>query len=126
MKVNIFYLSLLAVMMPLSYNIKPVEAACAMVDVSTQVSVRGSYNPSQQNNNVNMESGEHCLGNVTSSTSTQVYVGSDNVQQTRNSDHQVGGTSPSNLNIKTPVISVPVEIQVDVYSPAHDPTFLDK
>jgi hypothetical protein len=71
-----------------------------------------------------MESEEPCLDNVTTNVGTQVYTGPGTVQQTRNSSQYVGGNSQNNLGVKTPVIKVPVEVQVDVYSPSHDPNFL--
>ena len=99
-------------------------AGCVMTDVAPQIAIHGSKNPAKQTNNVTMQSEGVCLGNTTTSTSTQLYIGPGDVEQTRNSSHFVGGGKDNGTGLSGPVISVPVEVPVDVYSPAHDPTFL--
>lgn len=126
MKLKVFFLCLLPVtsLLPLLSTIKPAVAGCAMVDVGVQVAVRGSQNPSQQTNNVNQRNGENCIGNTTTSVGTQVYTGSGSARQTRNSSQYTSGTENTNIGVKTPTVKVPVEVKVDVYSPAYDPNFL--
>lgn len=101
------------------------SAACVMTDVSVQVAIHGSKNPAKQTNNVDMQSEGVCVGNTTTSTSTQIYVGPGDVEQTRNSSHFVGGGSNERTNISGPTIRVPVHVPVDVYNPAYDPNFLN-
>jgi hypothetical protein len=99
-------------------------AGCIMTDVATQVAIHGSKNPAVQNNNVDMDSQRGCLGNTTTSTATQLYVGPGDVEQTRDSSHFVGGSKDDRTKVGGPAIGVPVHVPVDVYSPAHDPDFL--
>ena len=99
------------------------SAACAMTDVGVQVAVRGSHDPSQQINNVNQQSGENCMGNVTTSVGDQLYVGSGPVEQVRNSSQYVGSDPNAYPDYNTPTIAVPVSVPVDVYAPAYDPAF---
>lgn len=102
----------------------PASAACVMTDVGVQVAVHGSQNPASQNNDVSMgTTGGPCLGNTTTSTSTQVYVGPGDVEQNRTSNHLVGGSDSSGIG--GPVIGTSVPVQVDVYSPAHDQGFMN-
>ena len=100
------------------------SAACVMTDVSVQIAIHGSKNPAKQTNNVDMQSEGVCVGNTTTSTSTQIYVGPGDVEQTRNSSHFVGGGTNNGTNIGGPTIRVPVHVPVDVYNPAYDPNFL--
>ena len=99
------------------------SAVCVMTDVSVQIAIHGSKNPAKQTNNVDMQSEGVCVGNTTTSTSTQIYVGPGDVEQTRNSSHFVGGGT-NERNISGPTIRVPVHVPVDVYNPAYDPNFL--
>ena len=130
MKNYLIPLSLLSIsaLLPFSPSFTPAaSAACAMTDVGVQVAVRGSHDPSQQINNVNQQSGENCLGSVTTSVGNQLYVGSDPVEQVRNSSQYVGGDAGGDSyaypGFNTPTIAVPVHVPVDVYAPAYDPTF---
>jgi hypothetical protein len=99
-------------------------AGCVMTDVATQVAIHGSKNPAKQTNNVDMGSQRGCLGNTTTSTATQLYVGPGDVEQTRDSSHFVGGGTDDRTKVGGPAIGFPVHVPVDVYSPAHDPDFL--
>ncbi|NJM67994.1 MAG: hypothetical protein HC851_21185 [Acaryochloris sp. RU_4_1] len=106
--------------------VSPASAQCVMTDVSTQVAIRGSRQPSQQENHVNMDSQGPCSGNAITQTSTQVYEGSGNARQIRNSRQTVKGQPDNGTGIDGPTIKVPVGVQVDVYSPAHDPDFMNR
>ena len=95
-----------------------------MTDVGVQVAIRGSKNQALQTNNVDMQNQGACLGNTTTNTATQLYIGPGDVEQTRNSSHVVGGSTDNGTGVSGLVIGVPVHVPVDVYSPAHDPDFL--
>ena len=106
--------------------ISAASAQCVMTDVSVQTAIRGSRRPATQTNNVQMKADKSCSGNTSTSTSTQTYVGSDDrVVQQRTSTHDLSGNG-NNRGIKGSNISVPVEVKVDVYSPAHDPKFMNR
>ena len=99
-------------------------AGCVMTDVAPQIAIHGSKNPAKQTNNVTMHSEGACFGNTTTSTTTQLYIGPGDVEQTRNSSHFVGGGKDNGTGLSGPTISVPVGVPVDVYSPAYDPNFI--
>ncbi|MEA5511581.1 hypothetical protein VB715_17545 [Crocosphaera sp. UHCC 0190] len=116
-------LSSLLIMSP--FTTHKAQASCAMTDVSFQVAIRGSRTPSQQTNNVGMGTMGDCWGNATTNTSTQVYTGAGTVQQGRNSSHLVGGSQPLPYGVTGPVIGTQISVPVDIYSPAHDPNFIN-
>jgi hypothetical protein len=96
-----------------------------MVDANTQVAIHGSQKPASQSNNVEMRNAQDCFGNVTVDTGTQFSSTPGEVQQSRNSTHEVGGSIENSHGLSGPVIKVPVSTQVDAYSPAHDPNFIN-
>ncbi|NBD31990.1 MAG: hypothetical protein GVY17_03195 [Cyanobacteria bacterium] len=128
MKISTLSLGLLS--LPTLLSLTPVltsqaNAACVMVDVNTQVAIRGSHNPASQGNDVDMANGENCFGNVTVDTGTQVSSTPGEVEQSRSSSHYVGGSADGSYGLNGPVIGVPVNTQVDTYSPAHDPNVIN-
>ena len=127
MKFNLFPLGLfsLATFLPLTPSFTPSANACAIVDATTQVAIHGSQTPAQQENNVNAGYDDNCFGNTVVGTTTQVGIGPGEIQQRHQGDYFVGGGNINNTGLTTPVIVVPVETQVDVYSPAHDRDFLN-
>jgi hypothetical protein len=130
MKLKLIPLGLLpfftVILTELSGGISTAFAQCVMTDVAVQTAIRGSRRPATQTNNVQMRADRSCSGNTSTSTSSQLYVGSDDrVIQRRTSVHDLSG-SGNNRGIKGSNIAVPVHVKVDVYSPAHDPTFMNK
>jgi hypothetical protein len=106
--------------------ISTASAQCVMTDVSVQTAIRGSRRPATQTNNVQMKADRSCSGNTSTHTSSQVYTGSDDrVIQQRSSIHDLRGNG-NNRGVKGSNIAVPVQVKVDVYSPAHDPTFMNR
>jgi hypothetical protein len=106
--------------------ISAASAQCVMTDVSVQTAIRGSRRPATQTNNVQMKADRSCSGNTSTHTSSQVYTGSDDrVIQQRSSIHDLRGNG-NNRGVKGSNIAVPVQVKVDVYSPAHDPTFMNR
>ncbi len=130
MKLKLIPLSLFSlsaiVLSELPGLISAASAQCVMTDVSVQTAIRGSRRPAEQSNNVNMRSDNSCMGNSSTQTSSQVYAGSaDRVIQQRTSNHYLQG-SRNNRGVKGPTIAVPVQVKVDVYNPAYDPTFMNR
>ncbi|WP_019500217.1 hypothetical protein [Pseudanabaena sp. PCC 6802] len=129
MKLKLIPLSLLpfsaVILTELSGGISMAFAQCVMTDVAVQTAIRGSRRPATQTNNVQMRADKSCFGNTSTSTSSQTYVGSDDrVIQQRSSVHDLSG-SGNRRGIKGSNIAVPVYVNVDVYSPAHDPRFMN-
>ncbi|ALF54825.1 hypothetical protein ACX27_21515 [Nostoc piscinale CENA21] len=102
----------------------PAAAQCVMTDVSVQVAVRGSRQPSRQSNNVDLQNQGRCSGNAITQVGTQVYTGSGRANQQRTSRQRINGGRGNGTGINGPTIKVPVGVQVDVYNPAYDPSFL--
>jgi hypothetical protein len=130
MKLKLIPLSLLSlsaiILSELPGLIAAASAQCVMTDVSVQTAIRGSRRPAEQSNNVNMRSDNSCVGNSSTQTSSQVYAGSaDRVIQQRTSNHYLQG-SRNNHGVKGPTVAVPVQVKVDVYNPAYDPTFMNR
>ncbi|MEB3336851.1 MAG: hypothetical protein VKJ46_05260 [Leptolyngbyaceae bacterium] len=112
-------LSLIATVTP------PASAQCVMTDISIQAALRGAKQPAQQTNTTDLQSEGACVGNTITQTSTQVYTGSaDRVIQQRTSSQRLQGSPSNRAGVTGPTIKVPVEVKVDVYNPASDPTFL--
>ncbi|MCC5637718.1 hypothetical protein LC593_18105 [Nostoc sp. CHAB 5844] len=98
----------------------PAAAQCVMTDVSVQVAVRGSRQPSRQSNNVDLQNQGRCSGNAITQVGTQVYTGSGRANQQRTSRQRINGGRGNGTGINGPTIKVPVGVQVDVYNPAYD------
>ncbi len=106
--------------------ISAASAQCVMTDVSVQTAIRGSRRPATQTNNVQMKADRSCFGNTSTHTSSQVYTGSDDrVIQQRSSIHDLSGNGNSR-GVQGANIAVPVQVKVDVYNPAYDPTFMNR
>ena len=118
-----------SLLVPVTSISLPAEAACVMTDVSLQVAIHGSQTTANQSNQVFMGTGNQpCWGNTTTNTSVQLYVGSGNTSQQRTSSHFVNGNGASPLapyGIESPTIGTQISVPVDIYSPAHDPNFLE-
>jgi hypothetical protein len=125
--VQLSLLSLFSVMLAeIPGLISAASAQCVMTDVSVQTAIRGSRRPATQTNNVQMNADRSCSGNTSTHTNSQVYVGSDErVIQQRSSVHDLRGNGNSR-GVKGSNIAVPVQVKVDVYSPAHDPNFMNR
>lgn len=117
--------SLSAAIVPFLPSATPSVSACAIVDATTQVAIHGSRTPAQQQNNIATGHDGNCLGNTVVGTTTQIGIGSGQIQQTHDGNYFVGGGNINDTGITSPVIEVPVQTQVDIYSPAHDPQFLN-
>ncbi len=126
MKLNSRYLGLftLALLLPLIPSTTPNVNACAIVDATTQVAIRGSREASEQTNEVTAEHDDNCFNNNLVGTNTQLGITSGKVRQSNRSSYFAGGGNSNTHGIKTPVVKVTPQTQVDIYSPAHDPTFL--
>ena len=99
--------------------------ACTIVDATTQVAIRGSRTPAQQENNITTESDDNCFNNTVVGNTTQLGISAGQVRQSNQGEYVVGGGDINNTGLTTPTIIVTPETQVDVYSPAHDPEFLN-
>ncbi len=105
------------------------SAQCVMLDVSNQLAIHGSQTPSTQQNNVGMAANGECVGGAAVTTNSQTAVTPGTATQVRNSQSTITDgmqNAPNVPGIGGPTIQVPVNTQVDVYSPALDPTFINR
>ena len=106
-------------------TVTPSVNACAIVDTTTQVAIRGDRNtPAQQENNITAAGDDNCFNNTVVGNTTQVGIGAGQVVQSNQGQYFVGGGDANDTGLTTPTVIVTPDTQVDVYSPAHDPEFL--
>lgn len=112
-------------LLPLLSSATSPAQACTIVDTTTQVAIRGSRTPAQQENIITTGSDDNCFNNTVVGNTTQVGIGAGQIRQSNQGDYFVGGGNINNTGLTTPNITVTPQTQVDVYSPAHDPEFLN-
>jgi len=120
-------LSLLSAFLPFPFLTPAASAQCVMLDVSNQIAIHGSRTPSTQENNVNMTSTGDCIGGAAVTTNAQTAVTHGDATQIRNSNSTITNGAqgvPNVPGLGGPTIRIPVNTQVDVYSPAMDPSFM--
>lgn len=104
---------------------------CVNADISNQIKITGSKDaPGAQQNTANQEIAPNCVGNVNLHKSTQLYVGPDGANQTRQSNQFSGGAGAHRVIPASVMDAGNVNIKVGtgttVYNPALDPNFLPK
>ncbi len=103
------------------------QAVCVAVDTNVQVAVHGQKRGSRaQSNQTNQNFGANCKNGVSSvrSSGTQVCV-SQRCEQRRTSDQFVDGDK-NGVRSGGRNIGISPSVQVEVYSPAHDPKFMNR
>lgn len=111
-------------LLPLIPGITPSANACTIVDTTAQVAIRGDRNtPAQQENDVTATADDNCFNNTVVGNTTQVGIGAGQIKQSNQGQYFVGG-GEEETDVTTPTVIVTPDTQVDVYSPAHDPQFL--
>lgn len=129
MKLGVLSLTLLSfsTLLPLAPSFTSSASACSETAYGVQVRVSGEKNPkAAQNYNANQTSDDNCLNNNVVSGSRQISIGEKAPEQNINIDQHVGGGNINQTGIKTPTVKTNVNIQNDVYSPAHDPEFMNE
>jgi hypothetical protein len=114
-----------ATLLPLVPAMTNSVQACAVVAPSTQVAVSGDPNQVTQQNQISTSYDDNCLGNAAVGTNTQVGIGSGEISQTHQGDFSVGGGAYNQTGYTSPNVEVTPEIQLNIYSPAHDPNYLN-
>ncbi len=129
MKLGILSLGLLSVstLLPLTPSFTDSASACVQVAVGAQTRVSGEKNPKAgQNINTTQANDGNCFNNNVISVDKQTSVGSQAAQQDIQTNQRVGGGNLNNTGMTTPDIRINVPVQTDVYSPAHDPKFMNE
>lgn len=105
MKLNILFTSILF-SLALVPQMTPAAHAlgCVNADISVQANISGSQGaPGSQTNNGSQTIDPACVGNANINKSTQLNVGADGANQTRNSNQYNGG-SGQNIGIPASVM----------------------
>lgn len=111
-------------LLPLVPGIMPSASACTIVDTTAQVAIRGDRDtPAEQSNSVTATADDNCFNNTIVGNTTQVGIGAGQIKQSNQGEYFVGG-GENETGLTTPTVIVTPDTQVDVYSPAHDPQFL--
>jgi hypothetical protein len=129
MKLNLlsFGLLSLAALVPVMPSFTTPANACSQTAVGVQVRVSGEKNPKAgQNFNANQTDDPNCFNNNVVGVGKQISVGSEAAEQNLEFDQHVGGGNINQTGLTTPNIKTKVPVQVDVYSPAHDPEFMNR
>jgi hypothetical protein len=122
----LFSISLIPSLTPTAHAL-----GCVNADISNQVKITGSKSaPGKQQNTVHQTIDPSCVGNIIIHKSTQLYVGSEGVDQVRTSNQFSAGsghngTIPSSV-MKTGNVNIHVGTATTIYNPALDPKFLPK
>jgi hypothetical protein len=122
---SLFSLSLL--MPAWSMLSAPAQAQCVQIDVAPQIAIHGSQIPSTQINDTTLMAQGPCIGNATATYGAQTAVAPGEVYQERTSTSVINGSTqglPDVPGLGGPAIQIPVNPQIDVYSPALDPGFM--
>ncbi|ACB51422.1 unknown [Crocosphaera subtropica ATCC 51142] len=101
--------------------VNPELASAQCVQSHTGVQVHMGQTPAEQTHNTRFENQGDCTGNASSTTSTQVQVGGDNVRQHQESRHQTRGSSRNPSGVSGPTVSVDTVAPVDVQTPENFP-----
>lgn len=122
-----FGLLSLAALLPLTPSLTTSASACAQTAVGVQVRVSGQKNPkAAQKYGANQTSDDNCFNNNITSVGKQISVGSEAPEQDLQFNQHVGGGNINQTGMTTPNVKTQVPVQVDVYSPAHDPEFMNR
>ena len=103
--------------MGLSTVALPSEASCVQADIAVQYNISGSKQPTQRDNDVQMQSQGNCRGNASITTGVQGNEGGTrSIRQSRKVRHRYnGGNNPNSNTVQ--IISNPT---IDVYNAADD------
>jgi hypothetical protein len=127
-----FSLALLSNLLLPNFTPSAHALGCINLDISNQVKLTGSKdNPGVQKNNVNQSIDPNCVGNTDVHKTTQLYVGPDGANQTRNSSQSSGGGTSKNSAIPSGVmdagnLNIQVGTGTSIYTSGLDPNYLPK
>lgn len=122
MKFAYLRVSFLSLASLISLTFIPSQSAFAQcVQSHTGVQLHMGQSPAQQTHNTQFDNQGNCTGNVSSSTSTQVNIGGDNVRQHQQSRHESRGGRGNPSGVNGPTVSVDVVTPVNVQTPENFP-----
>lgn len=93
-------------------------AQCVQADVSVQYNISGSTEPTERDNDIDLQSDRNCQGNATVTTGVQGNVGGNRrVRQSRQVRQRVSSSSERN-NYSGKTVQIQSNPAIDVYNPA--------
>lgn len=120
MKLRSWSIGLLAIFSAIGIDgiTSPSMANCVQADVSVQYNISGSKEPTERDNDVDLQSDASCRGNATLTTGVQGNIGGNRrVRQSRKVRHRVNGsTDRDSYSGKT--VQIQSNPAIDVYNPA--------
>ncbi|MDJ0737468.1 MAG: hypothetical protein QNJ47_25950 [Nostocaceae cyanobacterium] len=125
LSLTLFSLSAVSPLFIPSLTPSAMATGCVAASVGPQVSVRGSKTPAEQNNTVNQNIEEGCLGNSAVCTGAQVFDGPGSVVQNRKCSQTLKGNPNNNLP-DVGNVEFNTNPKFDVYNPAKDQGYLNK
>ncbi|MEA5510900.1 hypothetical protein VB715_14090 [Crocosphaera sp. UHCC 0190] len=99
----------------------PKSASAQCVQSHTGIQLHMGQTPAEQTHNTQFDNQGSCTGNASSSTSTQVNIGGDNVRQDQQSRHESRGGSGNPSGVNGPTVSVDTVVPVNVQTPQNFP-----
>ena len=96
----------------------PAMAQCVQADVSVQYNISGSVEPTERDNDIDLQSGRNCRGNATVTTGVQGNVGGNRrIRQSRKVRHRaIDSGDRSNYSGNT--VQIKSNPAIDVYNAA--------
>jgi hypothetical protein len=101
--------------------VPPQSASAQCVQSHTGVQLHMGPTPAQQTHTTQFENQGSCTGNASSTTSTQVNIGGDNVRQDQQSRHESRGGNGNASGVNGPTVSVDTVVPVNVQTPQNFP-----
>lgn len=100
----------------------PVVAQCVQADISVQYNISGSREPTERNNDVDLQSNDACRGNASVTTGVQGNIGGNRrVRQTRKVRHRFTSSntdSDKDSNYSVNTVQIQSNPAIDVYNAA--------
>ena len=96
----------------------PAMAQCVQADVSVQYNISGSTEPTERDNDIDLQSDPNCRGNATVTTGVQGNIGGNRrVRQSRKVRHRVT-SSDDRGNYSGNTVQIKSNPAIDVYNAA--------
>jgi hypothetical protein len=94
-------------------------AQCVQADVSVQYNISGSKEPTERDNQIDLQSSNYCQGNVSVTTGVQGNEGgTGKVRQSRIVRHRFENNTDSNPQLGGSTVQIKSNPAIDVYNPA--------
>ena len=120
MKLKGCLIALLSIFSAIGINeiTSPAMAQCVNADVSVQYNISGSTEPTERDNDIDLQSDANCRGNATVTTGVQGNIGGNRrVRQSRKVHHRLS-SSDGGGNYSGNTVQIKSNPAIDVYNAA--------